>query len=66
MEKARSMRVFSNNREDSSFGLRSQWDYVGRHAADRFSLVSPLKLSGGQFETVQLADAALMPIFCHA
>ena len=39
MEKARSMRVFSNNREDSSFGLRSQWDYVGRHAADRFSLV---------------------------
>ena len=28
MEKARSMRVFFNNREDSIFDLRSQWDYA--------------------------------------
>ena len=43
-----------------------RWDYVGRHAADRFSPVSPLKLSGGQFETIQLADAALMQMLYHA
>ena len=28
LEKARSMRVFFNNREDSIFDLRSQWDYA--------------------------------------
>ena len=43
-----------------------RWDYVGRHAADRFSSGCPLRLSGGQSQTVQRVADDLMPMLYHA
>ncbi len=34
------------------YQLRSLWNYVGRHGADKSLTCSPLQLSGGQLETV--------------
>ncbi len=51
--------------EDSTFGLSSHWDYVGRHGADDFLPVISHKLSGGQFMAVQLSAvlANVLPCF---
>ena len=39
---------------------------MGRHAADRFSSGCPLRLSGGQSQTVQRVADDLMPMLYHA
>ena len=49
MKKVRSMRAFFINERAVNYGLRSHWNYVGRHGANKFLLCYPRGLSGGQF-----------------
>ena len=39
------------------YRLRSHWNYVGRHGADKSLTCSPLQLSGGQLKTVTTKDS---------
>ena len=49
MEKVRSMRAFFITERAVNYRFRSNWNYVGRHGADKFSTRYPRGLSGGQF-----------------
>ena len=55
-----SMPLFPYLSELVTFGLRSHWNYVGRHGADKFSTRYPRGLSGGQF-TAGNTSVAQMP-----
>ena len=46
--KVRSMRAFSINERAVNCRLRTHWNYVGRHGADKFLTAAPRRLSGGQ------------------
>ena len=59
MEKVRSMRAFFITERAVNYRFRSNWNYVGRHGADKFSTRYTRGLSGGQFT----AHKARVPIF---
>ena len=53
MKKVRSMRAFFIIVRAVNYRLRTHWNYVGRHGADRFLPSYTRGLSGGQFTAAE-------------